>query len=1247
MISETTETFAEIGTPANPFPGLRPFEFDESHLFFGRDGQSEQLISKLGRTRFLAVVGTSGSGKSSLVRAGLLPTLLGGFMTSAGSDWRIAIMRPGSDPIGNLAEALNSGDVFGSEIEENAAIQTAIAEATLRRGNLGLVDAVRQAGMPENENLLVLVDQFEEIFRFARVSEGESYHNDAAAFVKLILEASRQREVPIYVVLTMRSDYLGDCSQFWDLPEAINESQYLIPRLTRDQLREAIIGPAAVGLGQIAPRLVNRLLNDVGDDQDQLPILQHALMRSWDEWKVKGHDHQAQSKDDALDLCCYQFIGGMAEALSRHADEAFNELPDDRIRDVAGGLFKCLTEKGSDNREIRRPTTLGEMCAVVDATEAEAVTVIETFRQPGRSFLMPPSRVKLDSRSLIDISHESLIRCWVRLKTWVDEEARSARSYRRLAETASLYLKGEEGLLQGPGFLAALEWRENNKPNQGWARRYHPGFDEAISFLEESRRARDAKRKRSRVAIASVIGFLVVIIAVILILLSSAVNERKRSTSRELAASAMSQLQVDPELSLLLAIEGMRLAPTEKAEEALRQALAESHLQSCKKVDVGAINTTYFIPDQPLLLTTDDKGTANIWDVNTGERVSELNDGKPIHIEAFSRNGTVAAVIGEDGAALILDANSRTQLAELRAASRVTRAAFSRDGNLLVTTGNGVAQIWDWKNTTSSIATLKAAGDLAVSETAFSPDGTKVIIIDNSFASTARVWNWKLKSDDHQIVLKGHVDPIKTAEFSPDGKSIVTASDDATARIWEAATGDTKTDLLGHQGPVKGAQFSDDSKWVLTRSSDGTARVWDVATGRVLAEFRGHTGPVKSAIFLADKRTVMTAGEDHTIRVWRVSTEPEATAPLTHSDKLLGALFSPDGKLAVTSSEDNSARIWNASTGLAVVEPLQRNSWVNDAEFSPDGKLILTASFDRSAQVWDAGTGKPVVGPMMYEGPVISAVFSPDGRLILTAGVNGGVAQLWDARLWDAGTGESVAVPMRHDGRITSARFSPDGKLAVTASVDGTACVWEVSTGNRVSEMKHDGPVASAMFSPDGKFVVTASEDHTARIWDASTGAEVVRFVGHADALDYAEFSPDGKLVVTASRDRTARLWEARTGELRAELRGHQDWVLTATFSGDGKFVVTASGDRTAQVWHTESGICVARLLGHTMAVRSAAFDVTGKLIITASADNTARIFRCEVCDSSEEVLGLALKRVTRTLTPQERQRYLHESQKQ
>src|SRR5215204_512990 len=470
------------GTAINPFPGLRPFESNEEHLFFGRDGQSDELLRRLRRSRFLAVLGTSGSGKSSLVRAGLLPSLFGGLMTQAGSAWRVALFRPGHDPIGNLAGALSSPTVFGGH-DEDRDVQRTITEATLRRSALGLVEATRQARMPVHENLLVVVDQFEEIFRFRRTTKREKSEDDAAAFIKLLLEAKQQTEVPIYLVITMRSDFLGDCAQFRDLPEAINDGQYLIPRMTRDQRREAIVGPVAVGGGDISPRLVNRLLNDVGDNPDQLPILQHALMRTWDFWINRSRD------GEPIDLTDYDAVGTMTDALSRHADEAYNELPDERSRTIAEKLFKSLTEKGPDNREIRRPTRVKEICEVAEASVPEVIAVIERFRLPGRSFLMPPSIVELTADSLIDISHESLIRGWERLRTWVNEEARSAQIYRRLAETATLHKEGMAGLWHDPDLAVALKWKKENRPNAVWAQHFHPEFDTAISFLAVSEEA--------------------------------------------------------------------------------------------------------------------------------------------------------------------------------------------------------------------------------------------------------------------------------------------------------------------------------------------------------------------------------------------------------------------------------------------------------------------------------------------------------------------------------------------------------------------------------------------------------------------------------------------------------------------------------------------------------------------------------------------------------------------------------------
>jgi tetratricopeptide (TPR) repeat protein len=474
-------------TIKNPFPGLRPFETEEYRLFFGREGQSDELISRLQRARFLAVVGTSGSGKSSLIRAGLMPALRGGMMKGAGSGWRIAVMRPGGAPIGNLAAELAQSDVLpeaGAGLPPEEA--EAAIEATLRSGSLGILNVARQARLHEHEKLLVVVDQFEELFRFRAAHEGSSV-DEASAFVKLLLEAAQQRELSIYIVLTMRSDFLGDCAQFQGLPEAINDGQYLIPRMTRDERRFAVTGPVGVTRAKITEPLINRLLNDVGDNPDQLPILQHALMRTWEHW----HAHRRDGEPIGLEH--YEAIGTMSDALSRHADEAFNELPDDRSRKIAEVLFKALSERGADNREIRRPTRLETICKITGASAAEVIAVIDVFRGGGRSFLMPPMGTPLHADCVIDISHESLIRNWQRLKEWVNEEAQSVRIYRRVAETAMLHREGGEGLMQEPALSFALDWREKSHPTAAWGERYHPEFETAMAYLEQSRTAREER----------------------------------------------------------------------------------------------------------------------------------------------------------------------------------------------------------------------------------------------------------------------------------------------------------------------------------------------------------------------------------------------------------------------------------------------------------------------------------------------------------------------------------------------------------------------------------------------------------------------------------------------------------------------------------------------------------------------------------------------------------------------------------
>ena len=573
------------GDPSfNPFPGLRPFDFDENHLFFGRDGQTDELLRRLRQQRFLGVVGTSGSGKSSLVRAGLLPDVYGGFMVEAGSTWRVALFKPGNDPIGNLAAALGEPEALGPPVDD--AVGRHIVEMTLRRSALGLGEVVREAGM--EGNLLIVVDQFEEVFRFKRASTAEHPEDEAAAFVKLLLEGAQQSDMPIYVALTMRSDYLGDCAQFCGLPEAINEGLYLIPRMTRDQHREAITGPVAVEGGEIAPRLVNRLLNDVGDNPDQLPILQHALMRTWDCWRKQG-------RSGPIDLAHYEQIGTIAGALSQQADEAYNELTSGR-QELAQKIFKCLTEKGADNREVRRPCTLKELIEVTGGTEEELKAVIETFRE--RAFLMPSADKALTSESIIDISHESLIRGWEKLRVWVDEEASSAEFYGRIAKAARLHKEGSHGLWRDPELQLALNWEKGKKPTGAWAARYHSDFQGALDFLNQSQASRDAElaernwQQNIRRALAiAIIVTLALACGVSAVFLNKAKKAAEMARVQEQKANEAAEVARQQKEKANEAAE-RALAQEKKALEAGRLAMRQSKIARAESLRVRKQNLT-------------------------------------------------------------------------------------------------------------------------------------------------------------------------------------------------------------------------------------------------------------------------------------------------------------------------------------------------------------------------------------------------------------------------------------------------------------------------------------------------------------------------------------------------------------------------------------------------------------------------------------------------------------------------------
>ena len=564
-MSQNVETMS--GAPsivgiANPFPGLRPFKIEESHLFFGREGQSDEVLLKLSKSRFVGVIGPSGSGKSSFIYCGVLPILYGGFLTDASPNWEVVVTRPGGGPIDNLAEALlkTSKDYNYAEAEDKK-IKRTIVSTLLRSSSLGLVEAIQQFRKSEDVNYLVLVDQFEELFRFKDSTDPNSV-NESLAFINLLMEAVNYEDSQIYVAITMRSDFIGDCAQFPELTRKINDSHYLIPQMTRDQKRRAIEGPVAVGNAKIAPRLVQQLLNDLGDNPDQLPILQHALMRTWSYW-ARFRDYE----DEVLDLKHYEAIGTMSEALSMHANEAYDEL-DEAQKHICEVLFKAITEKRGENFGIRRPTKLNEIASICDVSEADVIEVIEKFREPGRSLLTPAHGNALTSKSMIDISHESLMRIWVRLKNWVDDEADAVQMYLRLAEAANMYQVGKAGLWRPPDLQLALNWQVKHKPTLVWGQRYHPAFERTMIFLEYSKKEfeteqrikeLEAKRKLQRARTTAIVFGIITGFALIALVYAfvqqgiakenAAIAEQNSQLAKQNEAKAIAAQKIAQEMS--------------------------------------------------------------------------------------------------------------------------------------------------------------------------------------------------------------------------------------------------------------------------------------------------------------------------------------------------------------------------------------------------------------------------------------------------------------------------------------------------------------------------------------------------------------------------------------------------------------------------------------------------------------------------------------------------------------------------
>lgn len=1153
-----------------PYRGLQVFDAEHAGFFFGREGDVQRLLEKLKAAPFLAILGPSGSGKSSLARAGLIPALRRSVRGPPP-----LVLRPGAYPPAALATPL-------------AQMGGAAMQATLDRlaGDPRTLDcAVRLAlqGRPSDERLVLCVDQFEEAFTLCRDAHARS------AFIANLVEAGTAADPRALIIVTLRADFYPRLAAYGELAQLVSAHQFLVGPLSSPGLRAAIVEPAHRAGLTLEAGLAATILDDVQAEPGSLPLLEHALLELW-----------KRRRGTQLTLEAYRETGGVEGALKQRAEEVYAGFSPVE-QELARRLLLRLTQPGEGAQDTRRRASLRELGT----------------RDPGVQRVrdaLADARLVTVSGSEVEVAHEALIRGWDRLRGWIEADREGLRIRTRLTTAAVEWAQNDDPacLYEGSELAAAEELANRASIDLN---------EDERRFLAASR-SRERRRKAFRVYANLLLVAVLTASAITFIALRArgeANRQRAAAESGRLAATAFEELSSAPDRSVRHALQALDRKSTLAAEAALRRAVSENYERIRMRGHQGGVllapDGAALTRDGKSLVTASRDGRAAIWDPASGRRLQWLEGhDRAVLSAAFASDGRRVVTGSMDKTARIWHVRSgRAEHVLAGHRAEVWAARFSPDNRLVLTSGaeDGLVGLWD-------VATGRRLRWLrhqnGVANAVFGPRGREVLTA--GWDGQVRIWNARTGQVVDTLAVAGGKPTF--AAFSPDGRRIVTTSSDGTVRLQRMPTGETiatqqlargvesaafssdgnrlvttagkeaqlwdtssgrRIDLTGHADFVNAAAFSPDGSLVVTASNDGTARVWDVTTGRELRVLRGHTGPVNGAVFQRDGKRVLTASEDTTARGW----DTDFGATLRHDGWVLGVAFDDAGTRLATTDDEGAIRTWDApawSPHLHLRYPVDatKNPWiVNSVRFSPDGQWLATAAFDRetykgAAQVWDARTGalrRNVAMPEFRDVP-FAAALSPDGVTLVTAGDH---ARVWDIR-----------------------RHGPGQLLR-----------------------GHTEPVVDAAFNGDGSRIVTASADGTARVWNTHTRGlvAVLRTPGGAD-VNSASFSPDGQHVVSASSDGVARIWSLAGQRVERELRGHQSPVYDVAFRRAAREVVTAGNDGTTRIWDARSGLALAVLRMHAMSVNAVA--VSGDRVATGSDDQTVRVYRCHTCGGLDAV---------------------------
>jgi WD40 repeat protein len=1086
-IDDVLISFEDV-IPPNPYQGLSAFGEEDADFFFGQEKFVNNLVEVTHKQPLVAVVGPSGSGKSSVVYAGLIPKL------RKEGNWLIESFRPGKEPFEPLAFALVRQ--LEPEAGETKQLRETMGLAgDLRNGRITLPQVVaRILERNPGKRLLLVADQFEELYTLCQVKEEQE------RFANELLTAITQENVTL--VFTLRADFYGYVLSYRPFRDALQEfTPQLLSSMKRDELQQAIELPAQKLEVELEPQLTQRILDDVGQEPGNLPLLEFALTRLWEKQINRELTHQA-----------YEEIGGVKKAIANHAEQVYQQLSEIDKKQTQR-IFVQLVRPGEGTEDTRRVATRAEVGEdnwnLVSYLAGYPARLVVTCRQ--------------EQEDTVEVVHEALIREWGTLREWMNAN-RQFRTWQERLKVALREWKNDNhdsgALLRGVPLTVAEDWLRKRADEMTQEER-----DFIQISVKERDRERQKKQRRRQLTIIGLSGFSAIALGLTGVAglgwWSAAITQ-----INSLAQYSDALLNLDRPKAVttsLKAVVQMRRTPWVDADTHTQVEL--SLLNTVSNVAVpntlggyaNWVNSVSFSPNGKLLATAGGDNTVKLWNTTTGKEIKTLTGHtNSVNAVSFSPNGKLLATAGGDNTVKLWDTTTGKAIKTLsRHTNSVTSVSFSPDGKLLVTASQDTT-VKLWNTTTGKEIKTLPGHTNSVNSVSFSPNSK--LLATGSADTTVKLWNTTTGKEIKS--LTGHTNSVNSVSFSPDGKLLATGSADKTVKLWNTTTHKEIKTLAGHTNSVNSVSFSPDGKLLATGSADKIVKLWNTTTGKEIKTLTGHTDMVFADSFSPDGKLLATGSADKTVKLWNTTTGKEIKTLTGHTNSVNSVSFSPDGKLVATGSADKTVKLWNTTTGKEIKTLAGHTNSVNSVSFSPDGKLLTTGSADKTVKLWNTTTGKEIKTLTGHTDIVFADSFSPDGKLLTTGSADKTV------KLWNTTTGKEIKTLTGHTNRVFAVSFSPNGKRLATAGADNTVKLWDTTTGREIKTLAgHTNWVFAVSFSPDGKWLATAGADNTVKLWDTTTGKAIKSLTGHTNTVFAVSFSPDGKLLATADGDNMVRLW--------------------------------------------------------------------------------------------------------------------------